>query len=106
MTAIRRPTVKPRRPILFSVSELRPQQLVPYYLMASYLYYERDVSAISDKEFDALARRLGREWDAAAHRHRALLQRNALGSGYYLKGRLPLMVRGAALHWARARDAL
>lgn len=84
----------------FAVESLRAKQLVPYYLMACYLYYERDISVITDAQFDALARRLKRDWNEAAHRHRFFLQRSALGSGYHLAGQLPGLVTGAAMQWA------
>ena len=87
----------------FRVAALRSKQLVPHYLMACYLYYERDISAITDAEFDKLARRLGAEWVDARHRHRGFLQRSALGSGYHLTGQLPGLVKGAAMQWAIER---
>lgn len=89
----------------FRVAALRPKQLVPFYLMSCYLYYECDRPVMSDAEFDKLARRLKQEWVAAKHRHQFFLQRDALGSGYHLTGQLPLLVRGAALQWAEERGA-
>ena len=40
------------------VWEKNPNMLVPYYLMFSYLYYEKDVSLIEDTEFDKLCQTL------------------------------------------------
>lgn len=89
----------------FAVDSLRPAQLVPYYLMACFLYYECDSPAITDADFDALARRLAAEWARVRHRHKFLLRKDSLRSGYQLAGKLPTLVRGAALAWAAERKA-
>ena len=43
--------------------------LVPYYLMYSYLYYEKDSPIISDAEYDTICKRLHDEWDNIEHYH-------------------------------------
>ena len=40
------------------IDTLHTKQLVPYYLMSSYLYYHCDKSVLSDGDYDALGKRL------------------------------------------------
>ena len=73
--------------------------LVPWYLMTSYLYYCKDKSVVSDQTYDELCKRLLDEWDWVEHRHKHLIDRQALaaGTGFYLKERdYPLITRSAA----------
>ena len=72
-------------------------QIVPYYLAYSYLYYEKDVSLISDEEYDSLCKKLYDNWDEVVHYHKHLIDKEALlsGTGYHLK--YPDRVKYAAL---------
>ena len=38
--------------------ETNPNMLIPYYLMFSYLYYEKNISLVDDGEFDAMCKTL------------------------------------------------
>lgn len=49
---------------------LRPAQLVTFYLMASYLYYQCEVSLMSDTEYDKICVRLDAEWEEITHPHK------------------------------------
>ena len=40
------------------VWETNPNMLIPYYLMFSYLYYEKNISLIEDTEFDQMCKTL------------------------------------------------
>lgn len=75
--------------------------LVPYFLMASYLYYKRDVSLLSDARFDKLCTELDAEWDDVEHRHKHLIDRDALkaGTGFQIAD-YPNMIIGAACQLA------
>lgn len=77
-------------------------QLASIYLMASYLYYELDISPMSDSEYDEVCKRL-LKWKKYVkhHPHYELLEDEALraGTGYQLVGNFPLRVIGAANHW-------
>ena len=66
------------------VWEKNSNMLVPYYLMFSYLYYEKDVSLIEDTEFDKLCQTLLEKYDSIAHMHKHLVSKGALtaGTGY------------------------
>ena len=66
------------------VWEKNPNMLVPYYLMFSYLYYEKDVSLIEDTEFDILCQTLLEKYDSVEHMHKHLVSKESLtaGTGY------------------------
>ena len=53
---------------------VKPNMLVPYYLMHSYLYYEINDSIITDYEYDEI-------WDSITHYHKHLIDVDALGAG-------------------------
>lgn len=75
------------------------RMLVPYYLMASFLYYHCDQSAMTDDAYDLVCRRLDREWPIIEHRHKKIVKRNSLTAttGYNLRRRdYPIMVQVAA----------
>lgn len=89
-----------RHVIPLDVTTLHPDQLVQYYLMCSYLYYQVNISPIPDAAFDKLCVRIDQEWDTITHRHKALVDRAALkaGTGYQIDD-YPLWVRCAADRW-------
>ena len=66
------------------VWEKKPNMLVPYYLMFSYLYYEKNVSLIEDTEFDKLCQTLLEKYDNVEHMHKHLVSKESLtaGTGY------------------------
>lgn len=77
-----------------------PNMLVPHYLLASFLYYEADLNLISDEAFNELCHSLHTQFDAVEHPHKHLIDRDVLwpaGSGFYLHGKYPSIVKGAAL---------
>lgn len=86
--------------IPLAVDQLRPGQLVQYYLMCAYLYYKMDIGPIPDDQFDKLCVRIDQEWDTITHRHKVLIDRAALkaGTGYQIED-YPLWVRCAADRW-------
>lgn len=85
--------------------EEHPNLLVAYYLMASWLYYCRDVAMISDSLFDEICETLYAHWDDVEHMHKHLIDREALkaGTGYYIpKDKYPGMTRAAAAAFVNA----
>ena len=66
------------------VWEKNPNMLDPYYLMFSYLYYEKNISLIEDTEFDKLCQTLLEKYDNVEHMHKHLVSKEALtaGTGY------------------------
>ena len=77
--------------------EQNPNMLVPYYLIHSYLYYEKDEPIITDVEYDLICKTLEEKWDQVKHRHKKLINKSSLnaGTGYYIK-KYPEIVKGAA----------
>lgn len=74
--------------------------LVPWYLMASFLYYCRDEIVISDALYDEICGALDREWDEIDHPHKKLVRRSILsaGTGNHLReNRYPIRTRSAAM---------
>ena len=71
--------------------------MVPYYLMLSYLYYEKDITLIPDTEFDALCKKLLEKFDEVKHQHKHLIDKSDLkaGTGYSLK--YTNLIKGAAM---------
>ena len=76
---------------------------VPYFLFASYLYYHRDFSLLTDERYDRLCKELLEEWGTITHRHKDVIDKDALsaGSGFSIsEGAYPPIVVGAACHLA------
>ncbi len=67
---------------------------VPFYIMASYAYYEEDDPILSDAFFDKLANKILKEWDNITHYHKHLLSKELLEAGSFL-GEYPSIVKGA-----------
>jgi NAD-dependent DNA ligase len=92
------------------IDKLKLNQLVPYYMMTSYLYYVADPtieSPMTDLEYDALCKRLLENWNVIEHPHKYLINYDSLtaGTGFYLKLKdYPRMVVGAALQWAEENE--
>lgn len=72
-----------------------PNLLVPHWLIASFMYYVEDNPLLSDATFDAIVTQLGDQWDTVEHRHKFLIKRDMLKSGFYITD-YPLIVQGAA----------
>ena len=67
--------------------ESNPNMLIPYYLMFSYLYYEKNISLINDAEFDGMCKTLLDKLDTLTHMHKHLIKKESLtaGTGYDIK---------------------
>ena len=64
---------------------------VPYYLMASYAYYEKDDPILSDDFYDKLAKNIIKQWDNIEHYHKHLLSKDLLEAGSYI-GKYPTII--------------
>lgn len=82
-------------------------RLVAFFLMASYLYYERAISLMDDGQFDLICKKLDEKWDEINHPHKYLIEREALSSttGFYIRN-YPLMVKSAACTLAHKRGLM
>ena len=67
--------------------EQNENMLIPYYLMFSYLYYEKNISLIDDAEFDRMCKTLLDKLDTLSHMHKHLIKKESLtaGTGYDIK---------------------
>lgn len=68
--------------------------MVPYYLMASYAYYTEDDPIFTDGFYDNLAKTILTQWDNITHRHRDVIDKDALEAGSFL-GEYPSIIEGA-----------
>jgi len=69
------------------INKLTKAQLVPQYLMHSYLYYIEGSPVLSDRSYDLLCIRLLADWDEVEHPHKDIVDKESLssGTGFYLK---------------------
>ena len=67
---------------------------VPWYLMASYAYYEEDDPIISDSMFDKMSKRILTHWEEISHMHKEYLNIDMLKAGTY-SGEYPAQIKGA-----------
>jgi NAD-dependent DNA ligase len=90
-----------------SLSEKKQRQLqkmLQTYLMTGYLYYIMNKSAISDSEFDQIAKILLAHWDEFDHPHKYLLDKEDLAATTLYRVRedqYPLVIKHAADIMAR-----
>jgi len=75
-----------------------PNMMVPWYLMASYAYYEQDQPILTDGLFDGLAKRMLECWDDIDHQHKELITEEDLVAGTLLTRNFPGRVKGAVEH--------
>ena len=66
---------------------------VPWYLMASYAYYEEDDPILSDATFDRLTRKMVSEWEKIKHEHKDKITLDMLNAATYI-GEYPSKVEG------------
>ena len=68
---------------------------VPWYLMASYAYYELDRPFLSDAVFDGLAKVMLKGWSTIEHRHKHLITEDDLRAGTLMTRDFPEIVKDA-----------
>lgn len=85
-----------------------PNLIVPWVLMASYLYYHRDQNILSDAVYDMLVHRLRDEWATIKHLHKSIIKRASIQGSSSLfdipERRYPIRCRSAALQLARTHE--
>lgn len=80
-----------------------PMSIVPWYLMASYLYYVHDMSLLSDALYDQLAKDMLARWDDLKHPHLSLITKDDLKAGTLFRlaeEDYPNLTKDAAAHLA------
>jgi len=68
--------------------------MVPWYLMASYAYYQEDDPILSDKFFDDMGKTMLEKWNDINHYHKHFINVDDLRAGTYL-GTYPNIVKDA-----------
>ena len=68
--------------------------LVPWYLMASYAYYEEDNPILEDATFDRMSKVFLQYYDEIEHMHKYLITKEMLEAGTY-QGEYPNRVKYA-----------
>lgn len=89
--------------------KIEPNLTIPYYLMASYLYYIEDWSMWNDCEYDNLCKYIYDNYDQIEHKHKYLVDKDALraGTAYHIRAEdYPAIVIGAARYYTRNRECL
>ena len=81
------------------LEELSPNRCVAFYMMSSYLYYEKDKQVLTDSMFDNICKKILKTWDTIDHPHKELIDKESLeaGTGYYIK--YTNMIKHAAESW-------
>ncbi len=69
---------------------------VPWYLLASYAYYEEDNPILSDGVFDRLGKKMLKNWESIEHIHKSFITEDMLEAGTFI-GTYPSRIRGALL---------
>jgi len=77
--------------------EENKDMMVPWYLMASYAYYEESDPIFSDYFYDTLAQRMIVEWENINHFHKQLISLDDLTAGCYI-GEYPKRIINALKH--------
>lgn len=80
-----------------------PNMMIPWFLMASYLYYQKEISIISDELFDELCSHMVEKWDTLDHPNKVYITLDDLraGSGFAIaEATYPHRVRSSALSLA------
>lgn len=81
-----------------------PDAAVPWVLMASFLYYHRDTTILSDGVYDQLTRAVVDNYAVLTHQHRVYLSRLAYGANTSLfdipEKEYPAICRSAAMRLA------
>lgn len=83
------------RDLMWRLVGENPNLVVPWYLMASYAYYELDDPFLPDADFDALASYALEYWHEVEHRHKDLITEDDLRAGSLMRRDFPEIVKGA-----------
>ena len=83
------------------IEEIHPNRLISYFMMSSYLYYEKYKNVLTDGDFDALCKRILKEWDNINHQHKSKIRKETLeaGTGYNII--YSNLIMDAADHWLK-----
>jgi len=83
------------------IKSMTPNQLVSWFLIGSYSYYELGHPVMKDRTFDMLVERLKQQYNKADHPHKYLITESHLNAttGYDIK--YPSIVKYATMNYIR-----
>ena len=83
------------------IKKMSPNQLVSWFLIGSYAYYELGKPVMTDRVFDSLVERLKQQYDKADHPHKHLITESHLNAttGYDIK--YPGIVKYSTMNYIR-----
>ena len=83
------------------IERMTPSQLVSWFLIGCYAYYELSDPVMADSTFDFLVERLKKQWDNTDHYHKYLINESHLSAttGYDIK--YPKIVIYATINYLR-----
>ena len=85
------------------VESMHRNQLVSWFMIASYAYYHLDTQVMSDYDFDLLVRRIKHNWDDIDHPHKPLIKETNLDSGTGYDIEFPSIVKGATVDYIKSK---
>lgn len=90
--------------LCYKVTAKHPNAVISWWLMASYMYYDRDEPFLSDACYDSLGRKIATNWKVLTHQHKYLIPEpdGSIVHGFGIH--FPSMVIGGAC--ALVRDHL
>lgn len=102
-----------RAAYMWSIIKDKPNAMVPWYLLTSWLYYERDISLLPDDDYDKLCKKLLTEWSSIEHPHKQFVDYEGLsaGTGFAIShypeitqhGASRLAIEDNLVHWNKKR---
>ena len=83
------------------IKKMSPNQLVSWFLISSYAYYELGNPVMTDRTFDILVEKLKQNYDKADHPHKHLITESHLNAttGYDIK--YPGIVKYSTMNYIR-----
>ncbi len=86
--------------IMLDALETNISLSVPWFLMASWLYYHAEISLLSDYAFDHLCETMLNNWSDIKHHHKHIINKDdlAAGTGFSIPDhKYPQRIKSAAL---------
>ena len=86
------------------IDDMTPNELVSWFLIGCYAYYELSKPIMADIDFDYMVQKLKEQWDNAEHPHKVLITESHLSAttGYDIE--YPNIVKYSTLGYLRETD--
>ena len=83
------------------IEKMNPNQLLSWFLIGSYAYYELSDPIMADSTFDRLVQRLKENWEEVDHYHKYLVTESHLEAYTAYDIKYPQIVKYSALNYIR-----